>query len=57
MVLETSRGMMKMMRNEKYHAVKTARVTSTGCRIQLEYLHNKAAARTKAMQMSNIKTE
>ena len=38
MVFDTSRGIMKMIRNEKYHATKTARVTKTGCRIQLEYL-------------------
>jgi len=56
MVLDTSRGMMKMMRNEKYQAVRTANVTRTGCRIQLEYLHSKTAANTKAMQMSKTKT-
>jgi len=56
MVLETSRGMMKIMRNEKNQAVKTARVTSKGCLIMLEYLHNKTAASTKAIQISNIKT-
>lgn len=56
MVLETSRGMMKMMRKEKYQAVSTANVTNTGCLIQLEYLHNKAAASIKAMQTSKAKT-
>jgi len=55
MVLDTSRGMMKMIRNEKYQATKTARVTMTGCRIQLEYLHNKDAASTNANRTSVMK--
>ena len=38
MVFDTSRGMMKMMRKEKYQAIKTASVTKTGCLIQSEYL-------------------
>jgi hypothetical protein len=38
MVEETSSGMTKMMRSEKYQAVSTASVTSTGWRIQFEYL-------------------
>lgn len=42
MVLDTSRGMMKMMRKEKYQAVRTASVTNTGCLIQLEYLRRKS---------------
>ena len=37
-MLDTSRGMISMMRKEKYHVIRTARVTSTGCLIQLEYL-------------------
>ena len=42
MVLDTSRGMMKMIRKEKYQAVRTASVTNTGCLIQLEYLRRKS---------------
>lgn len=57
MVLDTSRGMMKMMRNEKYQAVNTASVTRIGCLIQFEYLHSNTAAKTKAIQRSNKKTE
>lgn len=56
MVLDTSRGMMKMIRKEKYQAVRTASVTNTGCLIQLEYLHNNTAASMKAMQTSKTKT-
>ena len=33
-------GMMKMMRKEKYQAVRTAKVTANGCRNTSEYLHN-----------------
>ena len=33
-------GMMKMMRKEKYQAVRTASVTANGCRNTSEYLHN-----------------
>jgi len=55
MVFDTSRGIMKMIRNEKYHATRTARVTKTGCRIQLEYLHNKDAASTNANRTSVMK--
>ena len=40
MVFDTSRGMMKIIRKEKYQATKTARVTKTGCLIQFEYLDN-----------------
>ena len=38
MVLDTSSGIIKIMRKEKYHVIRTARVTRTGCLIQLEYL-------------------
>ena len=38
-VFDTSNGMMRTMRNEKYQATRTARVTRTGCRIQFEYLN------------------
>jgi len=55
MVFDTSRGIMKIIRNEKYHATKTTRVTKTGCRIQLEYLHNKDAASTNANRTSVMK--
>lgn len=55
-VFDTSSGMMKMMRNEKYHAVRTATVTNTGCLITFEYLHSNTAASKKAMQMSKMKT-
>ena len=36
--MDTSSGMINMMRKEKYHVIRTARVTRTGCLIQLEYL-------------------
>jgi len=52
MVLDTSRGMMKMMRNEKYQAVRTANVTRTGCRIQLEYLPHTRVYRTTPLIIS-----
>ena len=38
MVLDTSSGIINIMRKEKYHVMRTARVTRTGCLIQLEYL-------------------
>ena len=38
-LLDTSRGMMKTIKEEKYQATRTARVTNTGCRIQFEYLN------------------
>ena len=38
MVLDTSSGMMKMIRKEKYQAINTAIVTKMGCLIQFEYL-------------------
>ena len=40
MVFDTSSGMMKIIRKEKYQAIRTASVTSTGCLIQFEYLDN-----------------
>lgn len=54
MVEETSKGMIKMMRKEKYHAVSTDNVTRTGCLNQLLYLYNKQAARIKVIHTSNI---
>jgi len=56
MVFDTSRGMMKMMRNEKYQAIMTATVTRMGCLIQFEYLHSSPAANINAMQISKTKT-
>lgn len=56
MVLDTSSGMMKMMRKEKYQAINTAIVTKMGCLIQFEYLHSNPAASMKAMQISKTKT-
>jgi len=56
MVFDTSSGIIKIMRNEKYQAVSTARVTKTGCLIQFEYLHSKTAAKRNAMQISKTKT-
>jgi len=57
MVLDTSRGIISMMRKEKYQVMRTARVTSTGCLIQLEYLHSKTAERRNATQTSVMNTE
>jgi len=56
MVFDTSNGMMKMMRNEKYQAIMTATVTRMGCLIQFEYLHSSPAANINAMQISKTKT-
>ena len=36
--MDTSSGMINIMRKEKYQVMRTARVTRTGCLIQLEYL-------------------
>jgi len=57
MVFDTSRGMMKMIRKEKYQAVRTASVTKTGCLIQFEYLHNKAAEMINAVITSKTNRE
>jgi len=54
MVEDTSKGMMKMMRKEKYQAVSTDNVTRTGCLNQLLYLYSKQAARIKVIHTSNI---
>jgi len=43
-----------MIRKEKYHATRTARVTKIGCLIQLEYLHNNAAEMINAVITSKI---
>ena len=40
-VFDTSRGMINIMRKEKYQATRTAKVTKTGCLIQFEYLDNR----------------
>ena len=37
-LFDTSSGMMKTIKAEKYQATRTARVTNTGSRIQFEYL-------------------
>ena len=50
-VLDTSSGMMKMIRKEKYQAINTAIVTKMGCLIQFEYLNG---SKVKRMFIKNL---